>query len=233
MVLLRHGESLWNMQHRFTGWIDVDLSSKGINEARMAGMRMKKEGLRFDVAHTSLLKRANKTLTCVLDEMDLDWIAVCKHWRLNERHYGSLQGMNKEQTVQQYGEKQVLQWRRSFLEKPPLLDVDAKTSPKNDIRYQHMDIPMLASNEGIGESLKNVLERLLPYWEQTIRKQLLEGNNVLIVAHGNSLRSLVMHLDGLSKEQVLQLNIPTAAPLIYEFSDHSDQLNVQRTYYLK
>jgi 2,3-bisphosphoglycerate-dependent phosphoglycerate mutase len=187
LVLVRHGESDWNRENRFTGWTDVDLSPAGVEEAREAGRLMREAGFEFDLAFTSVLKRAIRTLWIALDELDRMWIPVEKSWRLNERHYGALQGLNKAETAQRFGDDQVKLWRRSYDVRPPG-----------------------------GESLKDTAERVLPYYERRIRPSLLAGENVLIAAHGNSLRALVMHLDGLTREQVLELNIPTGAPLLYE-----------------
>jgi 2,3-bisphosphoglycerate-dependent phosphoglycerate mutase len=215
LVLLRHGESTWNVDNRFTGWTDVDLSPKGRDEAREAGRLLAEGGFTFDVAHTSLLKRAIRTLWIALDGMDLMWIPVHKSWRLNERHYGALQGLDKAETAARYGDKQVLVWRRSFSEPPPLLTPGDPRHPGHDRRYAG-----LAPDElPLAESLKDTIARFLPYWHGTIVPDLRAGRRVLIAAHGNSLRALVKHLDGVSDEQIVGLNIPTGIPLVYELDD--------------
>jgi len=210
IVLLRHGESQWNKENRFTGWTDVDLSEQGRIEASQAGKVLKQEGYSFDLAYTSVLKRAIRTLWNCLDELDLLWIPVEKDWRLNERHYGALQGLNKSETAAKYGEQQVLVWRRSYDTLPPLMEKTNPDHPEKDPRYQ--GVAGLPS----GESLKETVDRMVPYWRETISKQVLAGKKVLIAAHGNSLRALVMHLDQLSKEKIMELNIPTGVPLVYE-----------------
>jgi 2,3-bisphosphoglycerate-dependent phosphoglycerate mutase len=215
LVLLRHGESTWNVDNRFTGWTDVDLSPKGRDEAREAGRLLAEGGFTFDVAHTSLLKRAIRTLWIALDGMDLMWIPVHKSWRLNERHYGALQGLDKAETAAKYGDRQVLVWRRSFSEPPPLLSPDDPRHPGHDRRYAD-----LAPDElPLAESLKDTIARFLPYWHGTIVPDLRAGKRVLIAAHGNSLRALVKHLDGVSDEEIVGLNIPTGIPLVYELDD--------------
>jgi 2,3-bisphosphoglycerate-dependent phosphoglycerate mutase len=215
LVLLRHGESTWNVDNRFTGWTDVDLSPKGRDEAREAGRLLAEGGFTFDVAYTSLLKRAIRTLWITLDGMDLMWIPVHKSWRLNERHYGALQGLDKAETAARYGDKQVLVWRRSFSEPPPLLTPGDPRHPGHDRRYAG-----LAPDElPLAESLKDTIARFLPYWHGTIVPDLRAGRRVLIAAHGNSLRALVKHLDGVSDEQIVGLNIPTGIPLVYELDD--------------
>jgi 2,3-bisphosphoglycerate-dependent phosphoglycerate mutase len=212
LVLLRHGESTWNVDNRFTGWTDVDLSPKGRDEAREAGRLLAEGGFTFDVAYTSLLKRAIRTLWITLDGMDLMWIPVHKSWRLNERHYGALQGLDKAETAAKYGDRQVLVWRRSFSEPPPLLTPDDPRHPGHDRRYAD-----LAPDElPLAESLKDTIARFLPYWHGTIVPDLRAGKRVLIAAHGNSLRALVKHLDGVSDEEIVGLNIPTGIPLVYE-----------------
>ena len=214
LVLLRHGESDWNLQNRFTGWTDVDLSAKGEREAHESAKLLHGEGFTFNLAYTSVLKRAIRTLNVVLDDMDLAWIPVVKSWRLNERHYGSLQGLNKEETAQKYGEAQVKIWRRSFSTPPPMLD-------RNDTRSAHKDprYASLGANEiPAGESLKDTVARMLPYWENTIAPNVRAGRNVVIVAHGNSLRALVMHLDGMSEAEIIDFNIPTGVPLVYDLA---------------
>ncbi len=212
IVLLRHGESTWNKENRFTGWTDVDLSEKGICEAHQAGQTLKKEGFAFDLAFTSVLKRAIRTLWITLDEMDLMWIPVLNTWRLNERHYGSLQGLNKSEMAQKYGEEQVLIWRRSYDIQPPPLEKDDPRSPAKDPRYSNLqpqDIPLT-------ECLKDTVARFLPYWHQNIAPSIKEGKRVIIAAHGNSLRALVKFLDNVSDEEIVKLNIPTGIPLVYE-----------------
>ena len=212
LVLLRHGESIWNLENRFTGWTDVDLSPKGVEEAREAARLLNEGGYTFDVAYTSLLKRAIRTLWITLDGMDLMWLPVYRHWRLNERHYGALQGLNKAETAAQYGEKQVLVWRRSYSEPPPPLTPDDERYPGRDRRYAGLspeEIP-------VAESLQATVTRFLPYWHGTIVPDLRAGKRVLIAAHGNSLRALVKHLDGISDEEIVGLNIPTGIPLVYE-----------------
>ncbi len=212
LVLLRHGQSLWNKENRFTGWTDVDLSPAGEAEARDAARSIAQAGITFDECHTSLLKRAIRTLTIVQEELDLLWLPVQRHWRLNERHYGALQGLNKAEIASQYGEEQVFLWRRSFDTPPPLLPLDDPRHPGHDRRYA--DIP--AQQLPAGESLKDTAARVLPYWEQTLAPRIRQGKRLLIAAHGNSLRALVMHLDGMDEETVAALNIPTGIPLVYE-----------------
>ncbi|MFH1076260.1 MAG: 2,3-diphosphoglycerate-dependent phosphoglycerate mutase [Pseudomonadota bacterium] len=225
LVLLRHGESLWNRENRFTGWVDVDLSEKGIAEAREAGETFKRDRFDFDIAFTSVLKRAIRTLWIVLDNMDLMWIPVHRSWRLNERHYGALQGLNKGEMARQYGEEQVHIWRRSYDVRPPLLEKFDPRYPANDRRYKELkehEIPL-------AECLKDTVERFLPYWKETIAPVVAEGKRVLIAAHGNSLRALVKYLDNISDADILKLNIPTGIPLVYELHD---DLTPIRHYYL-
>ena len=223
LVLLRHGESTWNKENRFTGWTDVDLSEQGKNEAKAAGALLKKEGFVFDLAFTSVLKRAIRTLWIALDEMDLLWIPVEKSWRLNERHYGALQGLNKSETSEKYGEKQVHIWRRSYDVLPPLLEESDSRHPAHDPRYNGVNgLPK-------GESLKETVARMLPHWKETIAPAIVSGKKVLVAAHGNSLRALVQHLDGLSEEQIMELNIPTGIPLVYELDKNLKPL---KSYYL-
>jgi 2,3-bisphosphoglycerate-dependent phosphoglycerate mutase len=225
LVLLRHGESLWNLQNRFTGWTDVDLTPKGIEEAREAARLLQEGGYTFDVAHTSLLKRAIRTLWITLDGMDLMWIPVHRSWRLNERHYGALQGLNKAETAAQYGDEQVLIWRRSYCDPPPPLTADDPRYPSHDRRYAGLapeEIPL-------AESLKDTVARFLPYWHETVVPELKAGRRVLLAAHGNSLRALVKHLDGISEEEIVGLNIPTGIPLVYELDG---DLKPLRSYYL-
>lgn len=212
LVLLRHGESQWNKENRFTGWTDIDLTSKGIQEAKEAGRILKKEGYSFDLSYTSVLKRAIHTLWNVLDEMELVCIPVERSWRLNEKSYGALQGLNKTETAQKYGEKQVLLWRRSFDVRPPELAANDKRHPLNDVRYNNLNKELLPATE----CLKDTVERFLPFWHNTIKSSILANKKVLIVAHGNSLRALVKYLDNLSDEEILKINIPTGIPLVYD-----------------
>ena len=222
VVLLRHGESTWNQENRFTGWIDVDLTDKGRAEAREAGRLMAAERFEFDVAYTSLLKRAVRTLWIALDEMDMMWIPVHKSWRLNERHYGALQGLNKAETAAQHGEAQVKIWRRSYdIPPPPLADNDPD-HPSHDRRYTS-SIP--DDQIPSAESLKDTVARFIPYWESTIAPDIKAGKHVLIAAHGNSLRALVKHLENMSDEQIVELNIPTGIPLVYQLNDDLRSLN--------
>ena len=212
LVLIRHGESQWNLENRFTGWKDVDLSPKGMEEAKAAGKALKEMGLVFDVAYTSYLKRAIKTLNFVLEEMDELYIPVNKSWRLNERHYGALQGLNKAETAKKYGDEQVHIWRRSFDIAPPSIDETSEYYPKSDRRYADLadkDIPL-------GESLKDTIARVLPYWHSNISKSLEEGKNVIVAAHGNSLRALIKYLLNISDEEILNLNLTTGKPLVFE-----------------
>ena len=214
-MLLRHGESVWNLANRFTGWTDVDLSENGKAEAQKAGKLLKEYGFSFDRAYSSVLKRAIRTLWTVLDELDEMWLPAEHTWRLNERHYGALQGLNKAETAAKYGEEQVHLWRRSYDIPPPLLELSDERHPKNDPRYA--DIP--ADQLPCGESLKDTLHRLLPYWHSTLAPALNAGQKILVVAHGNSLRALVQYLDNLSNEEILNLNIPTGVPLAYELDE--------------
>jgi 2,3-bisphosphoglycerate-dependent phosphoglycerate mutase len=225
VVLLRHGESVWNKENRFTGWTDVDLSEKGIAEARTAGQTLKKEGYTFDIAYTSVLKRAIRTLWIVLDEMDLMWIPVVRNWRLNERHYGALQGLNKSETAQKFGEEQVKIWRRSYDIQPPALEKTDPRYPGFDPRYKE-----LSDNElPLTECLKDTVERFVPYWEGTIAPIVKSGKRVLVVAHGNSLRALVKYLDNIPDNEIVELNIPTGIPLVYELDENLKPL---KSYYL-
>ena len=225
LVLLRHGESQWNRENRFTGWTDVDLSEQGAQEARQAGQQLLTEGLRFDVAFTSVLKRAIRTLWIALDVMDQMWIPVEGSWRLNERHYGALQGLNKAEMTAQYGAEQVKLWRRGYAVRPPPVEPDDARHPRFDPRYAHLEPSLLPATE----SLEDTLVRVLPYWQDAIVPRLLRGEHVLVSAHGNSLRALVKHLDGVSDEDVPELNIPTGIPLLYEFDG---RLNVVSRRYL-
>ena len=225
LVLLRHGESTWNRENRFTGWHDVDLSERGRAEAREAGRLLRDGGYTFDVAFTSVLKRAIKTLGIVLDELDLLWVPVTKHWRLNERHYGALQGLNKAETAARHGEAQTKIWRRSFDITPPPLTIDDERHPSRDRRYAGLG----PSELPLTESLKSTVERFMPYWHETIAPVVRSGQRVVIAAHGNSLRALVMSLDQISEAAIVELNIPTGIPLVYELDD---QLKPIRHFYL-
>ena len=225
LVLLRHGESQWNRENRFTGWTDVDLTGKGIEEARDAGARLRRERFLFDVAYTSVLKRAIRTLWLVLDEMDLMWLPVHRRWRLNERHYGDLQGLDKAETAARFGEEQVLLWRRSFDLPPPALAPGDERFPGRERRYAGIDPALLPHTE----CLKDTVMRFLPCWEEDIAPDLRRGRRVLIVAHGNSLRAIVRHLDDLSDEDLLRYNIPTGVPLVYELDE---SLAAKGSYYL-
>ncbi|MFW9829524.1 MAG: 2,3-diphosphoglycerate-dependent phosphoglycerate mutase [Candidatus Thorarchaeota archaeon] len=225
LVLLRHGESIWNKENRFTGWTDVDLSEKGIEEAKKAGQLLKSEGYTFDIAFTSVLKRGIRTLWIVLDELDLMYITVERNWRLNERHYGALQGYNKSEMAKSVGEEQVLIWRRSYDIRPPALKTTDPRYPGNDPRYKDLnpkDIPLT-------ECLKDTVERFLPYWHEVIAPTVKSDKKVLISAHGNSLRALVKYLDNLSEEEIVKLDIPTGIPLIYELDNNLKPL---KHYYL-
>jgi len=215
LVLVRHGESTWNLENKFTGWYDCPLSPKGHEEVIEAGQLIKAEGIDFDVAHTSMLKRAIRTLWHVLEETDKMWVPTQKAWQLNERHYGALQGLDKQQTVDKFGKDQVLVWRRSYDVPPPTVDKTSPHHPSNDPRYAGQDFP-----EEFTESLSTTLDRVLPYWEENIVPQLKQGKNVLITAHGNSLRALVKHLDNIDEATISELNIPTGTPLIYELDDN-------------
>jgi 2,3-bisphosphoglycerate-dependent phosphoglycerate mutase len=225
VVLLRHGESTWNKENRFTGWTDVDLSDKGRVEAREAGEVLQREGYVFDVAYTSVLKRAIRTLWSALDELDLMWIPVHHSWRLNERHYGALQGLNKGETAEKFGEAQVKIWRRSYDVPPPALEKSDPRYPGADPRYQDLTAKELP----LTECLKDTVARFLPYWHETIAPAIVSGRRVIIAAHGNSLRALVMYLDHVSEKDIIELNIPTGMPLVYELDDHLKPIN---RYYL-
>jgi 2,3-bisphosphoglycerate-dependent phosphoglycerate mutase len=222
LVLLRHGESDWNRENRFTGWTDVDLSDKGIAEARAAGKLLKAQGYAFELAYTSVLKRAIRTLWIALDELEQMWLPVEKSWRLNERHYGALQGLNKAQMAAKYGEEQVLVWRRSYDTRPPELDAGDPRYEGTDPRYAGIAVPRT-------ECLKDTVARVVPYWESTIAPAVRSGKRVLMAAHGNSMRALVKHLDGISDEAIVKLNIPTGIPLVYELDE---SLKPARHYYL-
>jgi 2,3-bisphosphoglycerate-dependent phosphoglycerate mutase len=213
LVLVRHGQSIWNVENLFTGWTDVDLSVEGCAEARQAGVELAREGLVPDLVFTSVLKRAIRTQWLMLEQLDLLWLPVERSWRLNERHYGALQGLNKAQTVEKHGEAQVKIWRRSYDIPPPPLSLDDERHPRFDRRYAGVDARELPATE----SLKDTLARVLPYWEQRLAPELQRGRNLLVVAHGNSLRALVKMLDGMSEQAIVELNIPTGVPLLYEF----------------
>lgn len=225
VVLIRHGQSTWNNENKFTGWTDVDLTEQGEQEAAKAGELLKKEGFSFDKAYTSYLKRAVKTLNIVLDVMDLDWIPVEKTWRLNEKSYGMLQGLDKAETAAKYGEEQVLIWRRSYDVPPAALEENDERSPLMDKRYKKVDRKDLP----LTESLKETVERILPYWESEILASLKDNDEIIVAAHGNSLRGIVMHLKNISEKDILSLNIPTGVPYVFEFDD---DLNVRKDYFL-
>lgn len=225
LVLVRHGQSLWNMQNKFTGWTDVDLSEKGLIEARKAGAVLKQNGFTFDIAYTSYLKRSIRTLWIILHEMDLMWIPVHKSWRLNERHYGALQGLNKDETIEKYGEEQVQKWRRFVDVNPPELTKDDPRYAGNELRYSHLSEDEIPLTENLGDTEKRVLEE----WNNEIAPQIKDGKNVIISAHGNTLRALVRYLDDMSSDGIANLNIPTGTPLIYELDDN---LKPIKHYYL-
>jgi 2,3-bisphosphoglycerate-dependent phosphoglycerate mutase len=225
LVLLRHGESEWNLANRFTGWTDVALSEWGIQEAHRAGHLLRAAGYVFDEAHTSVLKRAIQTLWIVMEELDMMWLPVYRSWQLNERHYGALQGLDKKETAREFGEEQVLRWRRSYDVRPPALSLDDERHPRFDPRYAHLRPEELPATE----SLKDTLDRALPYWHEVIAPALKHGRKILISAHGNSLRALVKHLDHISDEEIPALNIPTGFPLVYELDN---DLQAQEHYYL-
>ncbi|MCC8020703.1 MAG: 2,3-diphosphoglycerate-dependent phosphoglycerate mutase [Akkermansiaceae bacterium] len=225
IVLLRHGQSAWNAENRFTGWTDVDLTEQGMAEARKAGVLMKEAGLRFDLAFTSYLKRAIKTLNFALDSLGQDYIPVSKSWRLNEKHYGNLQGLNKSETAAKYGEEQVLVWRRSYDIAPPALTEDDPRNPKHDPRYRGVpdaDLPRT-------EALKDTIERLMPCWNDEIVPALRKNSAILVAAHGNSLRGIVKHVKGISDKDIISLNLPTGIPYVFEFDD---ELNLKKDYFL-
>lgn len=225
IVLLRHGESTWNQENRFTGWTDVDLTPKGIDEARAAGRLLKSEGYDFDTTFTSVLRRAIRTLNFALEEMDRLWLPVEKDYRLNERHYGALQGLNKAETAAKFGEAQVLVWRRSYDTPPPALDAGDERDAMRDRRYEKLsrgDVPLT-------ECLKDTVERVVPYWKERIAPRVAKGERVLVAAHGNSLRAMIKYLDNLSDEAIIKENVPTAIPLVYEFGDDMKPI---RRYYL-
>ena len=226
LVLLRHGESIWNKENKFSGWTDVDLSKKGIAEAKKAGQILKRQGYSFDVAFTSVLKRAIRTLWIVLDEMDLMWLPVYRSWRLNEKHYGALQGQNKAETAAKFGEKQVLLWRRDYEVRPPALKRTDERYPGNDPQYKDLDEKELP----LTESLRDTGNRFSPYWHEVLAPTIKSEKRLLISAHGNSLRALVKHLDQRSDDDILKLNIPTGIPLVYELNNNLKPL---KSYYLE
>lgn len=225
LVLVRHGESIWNKENLFTGWSDVDLSDQGIIEAKNAGILLKNKGFDFDICFTSYLKRAIHTQNYILEALDREWLPVIKTWKLNERHYGSLQGLNKMETAQKYGEDQVKIWRRSYDVQPPTLTRDDERAPINLIQYREVDKGVLP----LTESLKDTVARVIPYYEKVIKKEMKNGKRVLVSAHGNSLRALVKYLENISDEEITSLNIPTGVPLIYEFDN---DFNIIKKYFL-
>ena len=216
LVMIRHGQSQWNLENRFTGWKDVDLSEQGVQEAKKAGEDLKKDGFVFDIAYTSYQKRAIKTLNFVLEEIDELYIPVVKSWRLNERHYGALQGLNKAETAKKYGDEQVHIWRRSFDVPPPALEDDDERNVRFDAKYKNLDPKDMPK----GESLKDTINRVMPFWESDISKSIKEGKNVIIAAHGNSLRALIKYLLDIDNEKILDLNLPTGVPLIFEIDEN-------------
>lgn len=220
LVLLRHGQSTWNLENRFTGWTDVPLTEQGVEEAVTAGKLLTAEGFTFDVVHTSVLLRAIATANITLEEMGLHWLPVRRHWRLNERHYGALQGLNKKETAERHGKDQVFEWRRSYDVPPPKLEPDDDRHPIHDPRYRSLAPDVLPASE----CLADVVERMLPYWYDAIVPDIREGRRVVIAAHGNSLRALVKHLDGISDDEIPGLNIPTGIPLVYELDDDLNSL---------
>ena len=226
LVMLRHGQSIWNLENRFTGWYDVDLTDQGREEARAAGELLRAHGFRFDLAYTSVLKRAIRTLWIALDELDAMWIPVIKDWRLNERHYGALTGLNKAETAEKYGDEQVHVWRRSYATPPPVLEDDDERHPRFDPRYAGLPADQLPATE----SLETTLQRVLPYWDAEIAPALKQHDTVLIAAHGNSLRALIKHLQGISDEEITGVEVPTGQPLVFELDDN---LQVSEEYYLR
>lgn len=226
LILVRHGESQWNLENRFTGWTDVDLSPKGVEEAKKAGALLKKDGITYDWAFTSVLRRAIKTLHLLADEAGLGWVGESRSWRLNERHYGALQGLNKAETAKKYGDEQVRIWRRSFDVTPPMLEDGDERSPRGEKMYSDIDRRVLP----MGESLKTTIERVIPFWTDSIAPLLMDGKDVIIVAHGNSLRALCKFLENISDADIVGLEIPTGIPQVYELDD---SLNVITHYYLK
>lgn len=230
IVLLRHGESSWNKENRFTGWTDVDLTEKGIEEAKQAGRLMKEAGFEFDQAYSSVLKRAMRTLWLALEEMDRLWIPIQRNWRLNERHYGALQGLNKAETAAKYGDDQVLVWRRSYDTPPPALEFDDPRHPRFDARYAEKFSGLRENELPLTECLKDTVARFVPFWEETIAPAVKSGKSVIVAAHGNSIRALVKYLDNISDADIVELNIPTGIPLVYELDDET--LKPIRSYYL-
>lgn len=225
LVLIRHGESTWNLDNRFTGWTDVDLTPTGVEQAKESGRLLKAEGYEFDVAYTSVLKRATRTLWHVLDEMDRTWLPVVKSWRLNERHYGALQGLNKGETANKYGDAQVLVWRRSYDTPPPALEATDPRCERSDPRYAKLD----AEQVPLTECLKDTVARVMPFWNETLAPAIQSGQRVVVAAHGNSIRALVKYLDNISDDDIVGLNIPNGIPLVYELDDNLKPL---RHYYL-
>ncbi|MGS0755428.1 2,3-diphosphoglycerate-dependent phosphoglycerate mutase [Roseateles sp. GG27B] len=224
LVLIRHGESTWNLENRFTGWTDVDLTPTGVAQAKQAGLLLKEAGLDFDVSYTSVLKRAVWTLWHCLDQMDRTWLPVVHSWRLNERHYGALQGLNKGDIAKQYGDEQLLVWRRSYDTPPPAMEPNDPRSERSDIRYAQLD----PSDIPLTECLKDTVARVLPFWDGTIAPAIKQGQRIVIAAHGNSIRALVMHLDGISEKDIVGLNIPNGIPLVYELD--ADLKPIKRYY---
>lgn len=225
LVLIRHGESTWNLENRFTGWTDVDLTATGVEQAKNAGSLLKAEGYDFDLAYTSVLKRATRTLWHTLDEMDRTWLPVQHSWRLNERHYGALQGLNKADMAKQYGDAQVLVWRRSYDTPPPALEPQDPRSERSDVRYAQLD----PSQVPLTECLKDTVARVLPFWNESIAPAILSGKRVVVAAHGNSIRALIKYLDGISDDAIVGVNVPNGIPLVYELDAN---LKPIRHYYL-
>ncbi|MDQ0013570.1 2,3-bisphosphoglycerate-dependent phosphoglycerate mutase [Variovorax boronicumulans] len=225
LVLIRHGESTWNLENRFTGWTDVDLTETGVEQAKQAGRLLKAEGYDFDVAYTSVLKRATRTLWHTLDELDRTWLPVVHSWRLNERHYGGLQGLNKAETAKKYGDEQVLVWRRSYSTPPPPLEADDPRSERSDVRYAKLSPEQIPPTE----CLKDTVARVLPFWNESMAPAIRTGRRLVVAAHGNSIRALVKYLDGISDDAIVGLNIPNGIPLVYELDD---DLKPLRHYYL-
>ncbi|VWX57890.1 phosphoglyceromutase 1 [Burkholderiales bacterium 8X] len=225
LVLIRHGESTWNLENRFTGWTDVDLTETGIEQAKQAGRLLKAEGYDFDVAYTSVLKRATRTLWHTLDELDRTWLPVVHSWRLNERHYGGLQGLNKAETAKKYGDEQVLIWRRSYSVPPPPLEADDPRSERGDLRYAKLSAEQIP----LTECLRDTVARVMPFWNESMAPAIRAGRRLVVAAHGNSIRALVKYLDGISDDEIVGLNIPNGIPLVYELND---DLKPLRHYYL-
>jgi len=225
LVLIRHGESTWNLENRFTGWTDVDLTPTGVEQAKTAGRLLKAEGFQFDVAYTSVLKRAIRTLYLALDEMDATWLPVVKSWRLNERHYGGLQGLNKADMAKQYGDEQVLIWRRSYDTPPPVLEANDPRSERSDPRYARLDPAQVP----LTECLKDTVDRVMPFWNESMAPAIKAGKRIVVAAHGNSIRALVKYLDNIGDDDIVGVNIPNGIPLVYELDDN---LKPIRHYYL-